>query len=71
VFGSQLQKSLFAVRGCVDQVVQMPPKVETDRVPLQFADIIKSLLGYGVKTYADGAREMVYVKINAGTSDWS
>jgi hypothetical protein len=71
VWGSQRQDSLFCVRGCVDQVVQMPPKVETGRVPLQFADIVKSLLGYGVKTYADGAREMVRVKINAGTSDWN
>jgi hypothetical protein len=70
-WSSQLQKSLFAVRGCVDQVVQMPPKVEVAREPKQFADLIKSLLGYGVKTYADGAREMVYVKIDASTSDWS
>lgn len=70
-WASQRQDSLFAVRGCVDQVVQMPPKIETGRVPLQFADIVKSLLGYGVKTYADGAREMVRVKINAGTSDWA
>lgn len=71
VWGSQLQKSLFCVRGCIDQVVQMPPKIEVGREPKQFADLIKSLLGYGVKTYADGAREMVYVKINAGTSDWA
>lgn len=70
-WGSQRQDSLFCVRGCIDQVVQMPPKIETDREPKQFADIIKSLLGYGVKTYADGAREMVRVKINASTSDWS
>jgi len=70
-WGSQLQKSLLCVRGCIDQVVQMPPKIEVGREPKQFADIIKSLLGYGVKTFADGAREMVYVKINASTSDWS
>lgn len=70
-WGSQLQKSLFAVRGCIDQVVQMPPKIEVGREPKQFADLVKSLLGYGVKTYSDGAREMVYVKINAGTSDWT
>lgn len=71
VWGSQLQKSLFCVRGCIDQVVQMPPKVEVGREPKQFADLIKSLLGYGVKTFADGAREMVYVKIDASTSDWN
>lgn len=70
-WGSQRQDSLFCVRGCIDQVVQMPPKVEVGREPKQFADLIKSLLGYGVKTFADGAREMVRVKINASTSDWS
>jgi len=70
-FASQKQTALFAVRGCVDQVVQMPPKVEVGREPKQFADLIKSLLGYGVKTFADGAREMVGVSIDASTSDWS
>lgn len=70
-WGSQRQDALFAVRGCVDQVVQMPPKIEVSRDPDQFADIVKSLIGYGVKTFADGAREMVRGKINAGTSDWS
>jgi len=71
VWSAQTQNSLFCVRGCIDQVVQMPPKVEVGREPKQFADLVKSLLGYGVKTYSDGAREMVNVKINAGTSDWS
>ena len=45
--------------------------MEVGREPKQFADLIKSLLGYGVKTFADGGREMVYVKIDASTSDWS
>lgn len=70
-WASQKQDSLFCVRGCVDQVVQMPPKVEVGREPKQFADLVKSLLGYGVKTFADGAREMVHVKIDASTSDWA
>lgn len=70
-FSSQRQDALFCVRGCIDQVVQMPPKIEVGREPKQFADIIKSLLGYGVKTFADGAREMVRVKIDASTTDWS
>lgn len=71
VWGSERQDSLFGVRGCVDMVVQMPPKVEVGREPKQFADLVKSLLGFGKKTFADGAREMVRVKINAGTDDWS
>lgn len=71
VFSAQRQDSLFAVKGCVDIIVQIPPKIEVARDPDQFADIIKSLLGYGKKTYADGAREMVRVKIDASQSDWS
>ena len=71
VWSAQLQKSLFLVKGAIDIIVQIPPKIEVVRDQDQFADIVKSLLGYGKKTYADGAREMVYVKIDASTSDWS
>lgn len=71
VFSAQLQKSLFCVRGFTDLVVQIPPKVDVVRDPDQFSDIVKSLLGYGKKTFADGAREAVYVKVNAATSDWA
>lgn len=70
-WSGQRQDSLFCVSGCIDMIVQIPPKVEVIRDPKQFADNVKSLLGFGKKTYADGAREMVRVKINAGTSDWS
>lgn len=68
---SQRQDSLFGIRGCIDLVVQMPPKIEIGRAEKQFADRIKSMVGHGVKTFADGAREMVRVKINASTSDWA
>lgn len=71
VWSAQRQDSLFCVAGCIDMIVQIPPKVEVIRDPRQFADNVKSLLGFGKKTYADGAREMVRVKINASTSDWS
>lgn len=71
VWSVQTQNSLFCVKGCVDQIVQIPPKIEVTRDPDQFSDIVKSLLGYGKKTFADGAREMVRVKIDASTSDWS
>ena len=71
VWSGQRQDSLFLVRGAMDMIVQIPPKIEVVRDQDQFADIVKSLLGYGKKTYADGAREMVRVKIDASTSDWS
>lgn len=70
-WGSQRQDALFLVAGSIDIVVQIPPKIEVVRDPKQFADNVKSLLGFGKKTYADGARQMVRVKINAGTSDWA
>ncbi len=71
VFSGHRQDALFLVKGAIDLIVQIPPKVEVGRVEKQFADNIKSLLGYGKKTYADGAREMVKVSIDASTSDWS
>lgn len=70
-WGAQKQTSLFCVKGCVDLIVQIPPKIEIGRTEAQFADNVKSLLGYGKKTFADGAREMVAVSIDAGQSDWS
>lgn len=70
-WGSQRQDSLFLVKGSIDMIVQIPPKIEVVRDVKQFADNVKSLLGFGKKTYADGARQMVRVKINAGTTDWS
>lgn len=71
VWSGQRQDALFCVSGSIDMVVQMPPKIETVRDQDQFATIVKSMLGYGKKTYADGARQMVRVKIDASTSDWS
>lgn len=71
VWSGQRQDSLFLVKGAIDIIVQIPPKIEVVRDQDQFADIVKSLLGYGKKTYADGAREMVRVKIDASTSDWA
>ncbi len=68
-FTSKRQESMFTIAKAVDMVVQINPHVEVTRVEKQFADQIKSLSGHGKKTYADGARKMVRVKINA--ADWS
>ncbi|MGF6428217.1 hypothetical protein [Bradyrhizobium elkanii] len=70
IWSAQRQDSLFLVAGSIDLVVQIPPQVEVARAPKQFADHVKSLVGMGKKTYADGARQMVRVKIDASTSDW-
>ncbi len=71
VWSAQTQNSLFCVRGCIDLIVQIPPIIEVVRDQDQFSDIVKSLVGYGKKTFADGAREMVRVKVSAGTADWA
>lgn len=71
VWSAQRQDALFGVAGSISIIVQIPPIVEVVRAPKQFADIVKSLVGFGKKTYADGARQMVRVKIDASTSDWS
>lgn len=70
-WSAQRQDALFLVSGSIDIVIQIPPKIEVARDPKQFADIVKSMLGFGKKTYADGARQMVRVKIDASTSDWA
>lgn len=69
-FTSKRQDALFLVKNAIDLVVQMPPTIDVVRDPDQFSDIVKSMIGYGKKTYADGAREMVRVKIDASSSDW-
>lgn len=71
VFSAQRQDALFCVKGFTDMVVQFPPRIEITRDQDQFADIVKSMVGFGKKTYADGAREAVRVKIDASTADWN
>ena len=70
-WADEQQDSLFCVKGFTDMIIQIPPRIEVVRDPDQFSDIVKSLLGFGKKTYADGAREAVKVEIDASTSDWS
>lgn len=71
IWSAQRQDSLFLMPGAIDLIVQIPPMVEVSRAPKGFADHVKSLIGMGKKTYADGARQMVRVKVDASTSDWA
>lgn len=64
---AQRQESLFLQKGAIDLVVQIPPKIEIVRPEKRFGERVKALGGYGKKTYADGARKMVRVKIDAST----
>ncbi len=65
IWSNQLQKSVFMVRGAIDLAVQMPVDVEIVRKERGFAEIVKALTGYGTKTFADGARLLIQVKIDA------
>ena len=68
-WSAQLQSSWFGLRGATDMVVQLPVRVETTRVEKRFGTRVKALVGYGVKTFDDGARGLVRVKISA--SSWA
>jgi len=68
IWSGQLQKSVFMVRGAIDLAVQMPASVEIARKERGFADIVKALEGYGTKVFADGAR--LLIKVNIDASRW-
>lgn len=68
VWSNQTQNSWFGIRGATDLAVQPLVSLEVTRKERGFADIVKSLQGYGVKTFADGARMLCNVVIDA--SSW-
>ena len=69
VFSAQVHHSWFGLRGATDLAIQMPTNLEVTRVEKRFGDRIKGLEGFGVKTFADGARVLVDVQIDA--SAWA
>ena len=69
LFSAQVHHSWFGLRGATDLAIQMPTDLEITRVEKQFGDRIKALEGYGVKTFADGARGLIDVQIDA--SAWA
>jgi len=68
VWSARTQYSWFGLRGATDLALQMPASVEVVRVEKRFGDRIKSLEGFGLKTFADGARGLIAVKLSA--EDW-
>jgi hypothetical protein len=65
LWSAQTQYSWFGLRGATDLALQMPTRVESIRVQDRFGDRIKALEGYGIKTFADGARGLIAVKLDA------
>ena len=69
LFSAQVHHSWFGLRGATDLAIQMPTMLESTRVEKRFGDRIKGLEGWGVKTFADGARALIDVQIDA--SAWA
>lgn len=63
----QIQHNVFAVRGCVDVVIQIKPTTLIKERDGYIGKDIVSYQTYGYKTFAEGARRLVDVKIRANT----
>ena len=65
-WSGQKQDSYFGLRGAIDLVVQINPNdiriIEKEK---GFADLVKSLLGFGVYMFDDGARVSIDAKLDA------
>lgn len=62
---TQLQHQLFAVKGSIDLVIQVQPNLKIKSRDGYVGDDLVSWNVYGKKTFAEGARNMVAVKIRA------
>jgi len=62
---AQIQHNFFGVKGCVDLVIQVKPNMKIKSRDGYIGDDIVSWNVYGKKTFAEGARRMVAVKIRS------
>lgn len=63
-WGSQTQDSVFMIRGAIDLVIQLMELEITDKEK-GFADLVKGMVGLGVKTFYDGSLMMVRLQQDA------
>lgn len=62
--GLNISQNLFTKKGAVDMIVQRYPKIQIDSDPDRIEEsIIKPYTLFGKKTFADGAKKMVNVKV--------
>lgn len=61
----QLQHQLFGKSGAIDLVIQAKPAVEVKDVPDKLGKNVLPYTLYGKKTFAEGARALVDVKVRA------
>lgn len=60
---TQIQHNMFGVKGCVDLVIQVLPNMKVKGRDGYIGDDIVSWNVYGLKTFVEGARNMVAVKV--------
>lgn len=61
----QIQHQLFGRKGAIDLVIQRRPNVEIKEVPDKLGKNIIPWTLYGLKTFTEGARELVDVRVRA------
>lgn len=61
----QIQHQLFGKAGSIDLVIQAKPKVEVKEVPDKLGKNVLPYTLYGLKTFAEGARALVDVRVRA------
>lgn len=54
---------LFGRKGAIDMINQIAPTVRSTEIPLQFGMYVKLLSLYGIKTYDDGAKQLVDIRL--------
>lgn len=66
---SKISSQMFGQKGAVDMVLQAKPQVKVDSIPLQLGSYVKPYVLYGKKTFLEGAKGMVQVKVDS--SSWT
>jgi hypothetical protein len=61
----QIQHNIFGRKGAIDLVIQKRPNVDVKEVPDKLGKNVLSWTLYGKKTFTEGKRELVDVKIRA------
>ena len=62
---TQIQHQLFGKKGAIDLVIQKRPNVEFKEVPDKLGKNILAWTLYGLKTFTEGAKELVDIRVRA------
>lgn len=65
VWQKETQHQLFGHKGAIDVVIQAEPQVQISDIPAQLGKYVKPYVLYGLKTFNEGARQMIDVQINS------